>query len=152
MPKPNGELSLYEIEKQDIVDSACYELITQFTPNGLKDVEWNIEQIAKIREALQEVIVDDLKLMTEQEFYPYVELDNDGNFILEPYEPKPERLVVTLEQLDKAIKGVVDELDFDELAKVAGDFLGGLCVWDEGDNFIFVTDENYNGGLDFIKD
>lgn len=73
MPKPNGELSLREIEQQDLVDGACYELITQFCPNGLEDVTWNIEHIAKIRDALQEVIVNDMQLMTEQEFYPYIE-------------------------------------------------------------------------------
>ena len=64
-----------EEERQDCVDDACYDLICAFCPNGLEDIEWDIELIGKIRDALQEVLVDDLKLMTEQEFYPYRELE-----------------------------------------------------------------------------
>ena len=64
-----------ETERQDCVDDACYDLICAFCPNGLEDIEWDIELIGKIRDALQEVLVDDLKLMTEQEFYPYRELE-----------------------------------------------------------------------------
>jgi len=35
--------------------------------------EWNIEHIAQVREAVRIVLVDELKLMTEMEFYPYLE-------------------------------------------------------------------------------
>jgi hypothetical protein len=34
---------------------------------------WDIESIGKIRDAAKKVIVDDLGLMTEQEFYPFLE-------------------------------------------------------------------------------
>lgn len=73
----NGELTRFELEQQDLVDDACYQLITEFCPNGLIDIEWNIELIGLVRDALQEVIVDRLGLMTEMEFYPYLE-DDDG--------------------------------------------------------------------------
>jgi hypothetical protein len=148
MPK-NGELTKFEIEQQDIVDSACYELITQFTPNGLEDVEWNIELIGKIRDALQEVIVDDLKLMTEMEFYPYIEYDAVEN---PDYKSDNSEMIVTDEQLVTAIKQVIDEIDADETAKIAGDFLGGLCWYTNDGLYSFIPDENYNGALDFIKE
>lgn len=139
-----------ETDRQDRVDNAIFNAIEEITPIGY--LQWDMELIAEVREVIMDYVVNKKKWMTEQQFYPYRETDKDGNIILEPSkEPEPERLVVTVEQLDKAIKQVLLDLDFDDLAKVAGDFLGGLCVWDEGNNFIFVTDQNYNGALDFTK-
>ena len=59
-------------ERQDWVDNACHGLLTELA--GWKEVEWNIEHISAIREAVQEIIVDELHLMTEMEFYPYIEI------------------------------------------------------------------------------
>ena len=64
------ELTKNQIERQDLVDDKCYELLVELAG---KDIAWNIEQIYKVRQAVQSVIVDDLKLMTEKEFYPYME-------------------------------------------------------------------------------
>lgn len=149
MPKPNGELSLREIEQQDIVDDACYQLITEFCPNGLLDVEWNIEHIAKIRDALQEVIVDDMKLMTEQEFYPYIEYDAVEN---PDYKSDDTETIVTDEQLVTAMKQVLEDIDADELGVLAGDWLGGLCWYTNDGLYSFIPDERYCGGLDFTKE
>jgi hypothetical protein len=152
MPK-NGELTNYELEQQDLIDNACYELITQFCPNGLKDVEWNIQHISKIREALQEVIVDDMKLMTEQEFYPYIELEPEGNIILEPsnLEPESDEMIVTDAQLVTAMKNEVENIDAEQLAQWAGDALGGLCWYLNDGTYSFIPDVNYYGALDFTK-
>lgn len=74
MPKENDELSLREIERQDIVDNAIFCLIEDLIPETAR-FEWNIEYIAEVRDVLQNIIVDELKIMTELEFYPYIELD-----------------------------------------------------------------------------
>lgn len=76
MPKENGELSLRELERQDIVDSAISELIYNLIPIEC-EFDWDIELISIIRDAVQEVIVDRLGVMTEQEFYPYLEYDDE---------------------------------------------------------------------------
>jgi hypothetical protein len=64
------ELTKNQIERQDLVDDKCYELLVELAG---KELIWNIEQIYKVRQSVQSVIVDDLKLMTENEFYPYME-------------------------------------------------------------------------------
>jgi len=35
--------------------------------------DWDMERIASVRDAVQTVLVDELELMTEMEFYPYLE-------------------------------------------------------------------------------
>jgi hypothetical protein len=157
MPKPNGELSLREIERQDCVDNAVFRLILDCSPEEA-DINWDIELIGKIRDALQEVLVDDLKLMTEQEFYPYIELDDDGNIVLEPSD-KPDETnekgewVVTVDQLEKAVMTAISQTDADEFAQLAGDSLGGYCRYNPlTQKYYFTPSLNYWGGLDFIKE
>jgi hypothetical protein len=68
-----------QVERQDEVDNACHRLLnelaaaSQVAHHGNDLVEWDIEHISAIREAVQEVLVDKLHLMTELEFYPYIE-------------------------------------------------------------------------------
>lgn len=68
-----------QIARQDEVDDACHGLLNELAiptiahPN-IDRVEWDIEHIEAIREAVQKVLVDKLHLMTEMEFYPYIEL------------------------------------------------------------------------------
>ena len=66
-----------EEERQDIVDSCIFDLISELVPLYKTSYEWDIEDIAEIREAIKEVVVDKRGLMTEQEFYPYRVLRND---------------------------------------------------------------------------
>jgi hypothetical protein len=157
MPKPNGELSLREIERQDCVDNAIHNFIEDMIPNATDYLEWNIENIGIIRDALQEIIVDKLGLMTEQEFYPYIELDDDGNFVLEPSD-KPDETnkegewVVTVDQLEKAVMTAISQTDADEFAQLAGDSLGGYCRYNPlTQKYYFTPNLNYQGGLDFIR-
>lgn len=133
-----------ETDRQDRVDTAIAEMIKEVTPIGYFD--WDMEIIGAIRDVIASYVVIQKRWMTEQQFYPYRVWDREGNIIMEP---APKKITVTAEQLCTAIEKVVNELDLDDLAKVAGDFLGGLCVWsDEDCNFVFVTDENYEGALD----
>src|SRR5512135_1028558 len=114
-----------ETDRQDCVDNSIQNLICEMAG---RDVEWNMENIGEVRDVLQGIIVDKLKLMTEQEFYPYREIGTDGNIILEPSKPQQgEEMIVTDEQLVTAMQKQLVEMDADELAQLAGDALGGLC-------------------------
>ncbi len=76
------ELTRAQMDKQDEVDNACYELICNLSPNTTRDpktmestLSWDIYLITKVREAVEEVICDDLKLMSHMAFYPWIEID-----------------------------------------------------------------------------
>lgn len=68
----NGEFTRAETARQDLVDEQISLLITTLIPADC-EFDWDIELIGIIRDALQEVIVDEMGAMTEQEFYPYLE-------------------------------------------------------------------------------
>lgn len=65
MPK----LTKKQIERQDFVDNEIFELLQRIIPSS-KKMEWDIEMIAFVRDAIKEQIVDNKKLMSEFEFYP----------------------------------------------------------------------------------
>lgn len=67
---PEKELTAKQIGQQDFIDSNIYGLLVGVSE---KEIEWDMELISIVREAVQEVICDRLKLMTEMEFYPYIE-------------------------------------------------------------------------------
>jgi len=76
---PERELTEREIERQDLVDNAIHKLIEDLAGGdwALKrsknvPLVWDIEVIGKIREVVQEIIVNEFMLMTEMEFYPYL--------------------------------------------------------------------------------
>ena len=75
------ELTQAQLDRQDEVDNACFNFILEMSGEKSADdggkVEWDMETIQAIREAVQEVIVDTLHLMTEMEFYPYTSEDED---------------------------------------------------------------------------
>jgi hypothetical protein len=147
-----------EDERQDCVDSEIQTLIENVARGH--EIEWDIEDISNIREVLEGIIVDKLNLMTSYDFYPYVELESepDENIILEPSNPEPEpepeqnEMVITDKQLVTAMETVIDDMDADDLAKLAGDALGGLCWYTEDGLYSFVPDISYCGDLDFTKE
>lgn len=143
MDKPwldGEEFTGAETERQDCVDNVIHNAICELAG---QDVDWDIEDIANVRDALEGIIVDKLKLKTEQEFYPFREIEPEPSG-----EPEPKVLTVTDEQLVTAVKKAIEDLDADELAMFAGDCLGGLC-WDNGDGtYSFETTENYWGAFD----
>ena len=64
-------LTEQQIERQDFVDNAIFDLINELIPSG-KEMEWDIETIGEIRDAIQSQLVE-RGFCTEQEFYPYIE-------------------------------------------------------------------------------
>jgi len=67
------ELTKHQIERQDLVDNAIYSLIQTINPSPDKEIAWDIEMIGEIRDVIKEWLVDKLKIITEQDFYPYFE-------------------------------------------------------------------------------
>jgi hypothetical protein len=131
-----------ETDRQDAVDSAIEEMLESVSPIGY--VQWDMEIIGEIRDIVQDYIVNKKGWMSEQAFYPYRELDKEGNIILEPSKPEVEEMIVTDDQLIGVLKECLESFDSDELSEIAKDWLGGLC-WHNGDfTYTFIPDERYN--------
>lgn len=67
-----AELTGEQVVRQDTVDNACYALLLELAKGS--DLPWNIEYISTVREAVQSVLVEKLHIMSEMEFYPYIEV------------------------------------------------------------------------------
>ena len=65
------ELTKQQIERQDFVDNAIFNLINELIPSD-KEMEWNIEFIGVVRDAIQTRLVEK-GICSKQEFYPYIE-------------------------------------------------------------------------------
>lgn len=63
------KLTRQQIERQDFVDNHIFELMQKLLPPP-KQIQWDIEVIGAIRDAMQKQIVDKRKLMSEAKFYP----------------------------------------------------------------------------------
>ena len=66
------ELTRKQIERQDFVDNAVYQLIQKVNPTDIF-IEWDIEVIGEIRDVIKEWIVERMKITDEQKFYPYLD-------------------------------------------------------------------------------
>ena len=64
-------LTKRQIDRQDFVDNEIFDLMQKCLPPS-KTMEWDIEVIGAIRDAMKEQIVDKQKLMSEAQFYPYI--------------------------------------------------------------------------------
>lgn len=62
----------HQIKRQDFVDNQIFELIQKLLPPS-KQIDWDIEAISTVRDAIGEQIVDK-KLMSEMQFYPYLKI------------------------------------------------------------------------------
>ena len=58
-----------QINRQDFVDNQIYDLVKRLNPST-RELEWNIEMIADIRDTIQHWLVDQYKIVDELEFYP----------------------------------------------------------------------------------
>jgi hypothetical protein len=58
-----------KIKKWDMVDNTIHEMINQLNPSK-EPLEWNIKPISEIRQVLVSYFVEELKLCTEDDFYP----------------------------------------------------------------------------------
>ncbi len=78
MAKKAETLTDAQIERQDMVDNLCHQLLNELAAasgvahHGPDLIEWDIEHIGEVRDTIQGIIVDKLHLMTEMEFYPYL--------------------------------------------------------------------------------
>ena len=66
------ELTDKQIDRQDFVDNAIYQLIQKVNPTDIF-IEWDIEVIGEIRDVVKEWIVERMKITDEQKFYPYLD-------------------------------------------------------------------------------
>jgi len=66
------ELTDKQIDRQDFVDNAVYQLIQKVNPTDIF-IEWDIEVIGEIRDVIKEWIVERMKITDEQKFYPYLD-------------------------------------------------------------------------------
>jgi hypothetical protein len=62
-------LSEGQIKRQDFVDNQIYDLVKRLIPST-REIEWDIEMIADIRDTIQHWLVDQYKIVDEFEFYP----------------------------------------------------------------------------------
>ena len=63
-------LSREQIQRQDFVDNAIYDLIRLLTPEG-HGPDWDIEMIGGIRDSISYWIVERKNVCNEMRFYPY---------------------------------------------------------------------------------
>ncbi|MBQ9295087.1 MAG: hypothetical protein IJ219_09230 [Bacteroidaceae bacterium] len=65
------ELTRQQIERQDFVDNAIFDLINRLIPSD-KEMGWDIEAIGEVRDSMQAQLVE-RGFCTEQAFYPFIE-------------------------------------------------------------------------------
>lgn len=70
------ELTQKQKDRIDVVDAGCHMLIEELNPTVM-EIDWDIEDIGRIRDVVQDIIVNKLKLCSEEEFYPYIELKEE---------------------------------------------------------------------------
>ncbi len=66
------ELTQKQLQRQDFVDNEIHYLLEKLNPTDTP-IDWNIENIAQIRDTVQEILTERLNLCTETEFYPFLE-------------------------------------------------------------------------------
>jgi hypothetical protein len=66
-----------QILRQDYVDKHIFQLFQTLNPTQ-HPIEWDIEIIGDIRDAVEYWMATKLKICTEKDFYPYIEEEN-GN-------------------------------------------------------------------------
>ena len=67
------ELTKKQIDRQDAVDNAIQELLEELSGKKFPCLDWDTEVVGIIRDAVQEVICDKMKLMSPMDFYPFME-------------------------------------------------------------------------------
>lgn len=68
------ELTKEQIERQNDVDNLIYLMLRGMVNDDekLKELPWDIEEIGSIRDVVKHILCDVHKIMTEQQFYPYI--------------------------------------------------------------------------------
>ena len=65
-------LTQKQIERQDFVDNAIFDVIQKVNPTK-KKFKWNIEFIGEVRDSVEKILVDRLGFCSEKVFYPFIE-------------------------------------------------------------------------------
>ncbi len=60
-----------QIERQDFVDNAIFELIQNLNPTD-KEIDWDIDFIGDIRDMIVSRF-EEMGICSENEFYPYID-------------------------------------------------------------------------------
>ena len=68
------QLTERQMEQQDAVDNEIHNLLCHLAG---KELEWDIEVIGEVRDRIAELF-EAAGIMTEMEFYPYIEGEKDG--------------------------------------------------------------------------
>ncbi len=66
------ELTDQQISRQDYVDNIIFETLQRLNPTR-QEIEWNIEMIGEVRDAIEDWLAAKMNLCSEREFYPFVE-------------------------------------------------------------------------------
>ena len=66
-------LTKKQIKRQDFVDNPIFELMQKLLPAS-KTVEWDIEAIGEIRDAIQAQVIGKKVVINEKQFYPYLKM------------------------------------------------------------------------------
>ena len=65
------KLTKQQINRQDFVGNQIFELIQKFLPPS-KQIDWDIEMIGTIRDAMRKQLVSKQKIINEEQLYPYI--------------------------------------------------------------------------------
>ena len=66
------ELTQSQLDRQDMVDNAIYQLFLELNPNQGKQIDWDIHWISEVREVMERVFVHELAVCDDLTFYPYL--------------------------------------------------------------------------------
>jgi hypothetical protein len=64
------ELTRAELDRLDFVHNTIHQMLCDLAG---REIEWDMEPIGEISDIAEELICNQLKLMTEQEFAPFLE-------------------------------------------------------------------------------
>lgn len=65
------ELTNEQLRRQDFVDNTIFEMLQKLNPSE-KNLDWDIESIAEIRDCIEDLLVKRLQLTDRMIFYPYI--------------------------------------------------------------------------------
>lgn len=66
-------LTQKEINRQDFVDNAVFDMIKLLNPSG-KQIQWNIEFIANVRDSVEALFVERTGVCNKQKFYSSIKI------------------------------------------------------------------------------
>lgn len=68
-----ANLTKKQLARQDFVDNKIFELMQDLALNG-KKLKWDIEAIGSVRDVVREYLVNEKKVFSDVEFYPFLKI------------------------------------------------------------------------------